>query len=65
MGRNGVGTTPTLRSITGLAPIEKGVMRLNSRELNGPKADQRARLGIGYVVEHVIHAWQHAHGVPH
>jgi urea transport system ATP-binding protein len=49
MGRNGVGKTTTLKSIVGLAKPESGSVKLGGVELLGLKADQRARLGIGYV----------------
>lgn len=49
MGRNGVGKTTTLRSITGVLPVRAGEILLAGRPLPGLAADVRARLGIGYV----------------
>lgn len=49
MGRNGVGKTTTLKSITGLRDIRSGTISLEGRRLNGLGTDARARLGIGYV----------------
>jgi urea transport system ATP-binding protein len=47
-GRNGVGKTTLLRSIMGLLPIA-GSIRFQGQELAGRPAEQRARVGIGYV----------------
>ena len=49
MGRNGVGKTTTLKSIVGLVRTDSGSVALGGTELTGQKADQRARLGLGYV----------------
>lgn len=49
MGRNGVGKTTTLRSITGGLPIRAGSIRLAGQPLNRLAPDERARLGVGYV----------------
>jgi len=49
MGRNGVGKTTTLRSITGLSPIRSGTITLAGRRIDRLSADARARAGIGYV----------------
>ena len=49
MGRNGMGKTTLLRCIMGLLPVASGSIRLQGRELNGLRAQQRARLGVGYV----------------
>lgn len=48
MGRNGVGKTTLLRSIMGLLPIS-GSIRFQGQELVDRPAEQRARVGIGYV----------------
>jgi len=49
MGRNGVGKTTTLKSITGLLDIRSGSISLEDKPLKGLSTDARARLGIGYV----------------
>lgn len=49
MGRNGVGKTTTLKSITGLLEARDGEISLDGKRLNGMAPDARARLGIGYV----------------
>lgn len=49
MGRNGVGKSTTLRSITGVVPVQAGSIRLAGRELRPLSPDERARAGIGYV----------------
>ena len=49
MGRNGVGKTTTLKSITGLREVRSGTISLEGKPLNGLPPDARARLGIGYV----------------
>jgi urea transport system ATP-binding protein len=49
MGRNGVGKTTTLRSITGLLPIRSGSISLDGEIVDRMSPDARARAGIGYV----------------
>jgi urea transport system ATP-binding protein len=49
MGRNGVGKTTLLGCIMGLLPVKSGAIRLGDVDLVGRPAEQRARLGIGYV----------------
>ncbi|MBI3563472.1 MAG: urea ABC transporter ATP-binding subunit UrtE [Gammaproteobacteria bacterium] len=49
MGRNGVGKTTLLKSIMGLLPIQSGQMQYKDKTLQRLPAQQRARLGIGYV----------------
>lgn len=49
MGRNGVGKTTTLKSITGLLEARDGAISLDGKRLNGMAPDARARLGVGYV----------------
>jgi len=49
MGRNGVGKTTTLRSITGVLPIRAGTITLDGQPLAKLSMDVRARAGIGYV----------------
>jgi urea transport system ATP-binding protein len=49
MGRNGVGKTTTLRSITGVLPVRAGTITLEGRAIEKLPMDVRARAGIGYV----------------
>lgn len=49
MGRNGVGKTTTLRSITGVLPIRSGSITFARERIDGLSMDTRARAGIGYV----------------
>jgi urea transport system ATP-binding protein len=49
MGRNGVGKTTTLKSITGLVKLDAGSVKLAETELTSLKPDARARAGLGYV----------------
>lgn len=49
MGRNGVGKTTTLRTITGLLRQVSGKIMWDGRDITGQSADRRARGGIGYV----------------
>ncbi len=49
MGRNGVGKTTTLRSITGVLPIRAGTIMLDGQSIEKLPMDVRARAGIGYV----------------
>ena len=49
MGRNGVGKTTTLKSITGLVKLDSGSVKLDDTELGGLKPDGRARAGLGFV----------------
>lgn len=49
MGRNGVGKTTTLKSITGLVHTDAGSVTLGGADLTGLKPEQRARAGLGYV----------------
>jgi len=49
MGRNGVGKTTLLKSIMGLLPIKDGQLMFAGKDLSKQPAEQRARLGIGYV----------------
>lgn len=49
MGRNGVGKTTTLKCIMGLLPLTGGEIRLGDTLLSTLPAEQRARLGVGYV----------------
>ena len=49
MGRNGVGKTTTLKSITGLLPLRSGSITFNGKRIDRLAPDVRARAGIGYV----------------
>ena len=49
MGRNGVGKTTTLRSVTGVLPIRAGHILFDGKSISKWTPDQRARAGIGYV----------------
>lgn len=49
MGRNGVGKTTLLKAVMGLLPVQSGTIQFDGRDLTGQAAEQRPRLGIGYV----------------
>lgn len=49
LGRNGVGKTTLLKTIMGLVPARRGVIRLDGTDITALPPDQRAALGIGYV----------------
>lgn len=49
IGRNGVGKTTLLKSITGLLPIRDGQIQFNSSDISKLSTEARARAGIGYV----------------
>ena len=49
LGRNGVGKTTLLRSIMGLIPKTSGSLEFQGQSIAQLRADQRARLGLGYV----------------
>jgi urea transport system ATP-binding protein len=49
MGRNGVGKTTTLRSITGVLPVRSGTIMFAGQRIDQLPPDVRARAGIGYV----------------
>ncbi len=49
MGRNGVGKTTTLKSITGMLPIRSGSIVFDGRRIDQLAPDERARAGIGSV----------------
>src|SRR5262245_16600797 len=49
MGRNGVGKTTLLKCIMGLLPASSGSIVFGGEELCRRAAEERARLGIGYV----------------
>jgi urea transport system ATP-binding protein len=49
MGRNGMGKTTFLKCIMGLQAVSSGGIRFDGNDLIKFPAEQRARLGIGYV----------------
>jgi len=49
MGRNGVGKTTTLKTLTGLLPVRSGKIRFNGNDITHDKTDRRAREGLAYV----------------
>jgi branched-chain amino acid transport system ATP-binding protein len=51
MGRNGMGKTTTIRTITRLLPHASGSLRFRGHDLAGLPAHRAARLGIGLVPE--------------
>ncbi len=53
IGRNGAGKSTTLKSVMGLLPPSKGTITYKGIPIHGKKAYQIARLGIGFVPEHM------------
>lgn len=49
MGRNGMGKTTLLKCIMGLLKTSAGSINFNGRDLESSPAEERARIGIGYV----------------
>lgn len=49
MGRNGVGKTTLLKCLMGLLPIRSGQMHFGDTDLATCAAEQRPRIGVGYV----------------
>lgn len=49
MGRNGMGKTTLLKCIMGLQPVSSGGVMFDGTDLLKSSAEQRAKLGIGYV----------------
>lgn len=49
MGRNGMGKTTLLKCIMGLLPVTSGAILFEGSDLLKSPAEQRAKLGIGYV----------------
>jgi urea transport system ATP-binding protein len=49
IGRNGMGKTTLLKCIMGLQPVQSGGIAFEGADLLKCPAEQRARLGIGYV----------------
>jgi branched-chain amino acid transport system ATP-binding protein len=51
VGRNGVGKTTTLRTITGILPPRHGTITLDGASVIGLPSDRIAKRGVGYVPE--------------
>ena len=49
MGRNGMGKTTLLKCIMGLLPVTSGSITFDGVDLVKSRAEERARIGIGYV----------------
>jgi urea transport system ATP-binding protein len=49
MGRNGMGKTTLLKCIMGLLPASSGSLSFDGTDLTRRPAEERARIGIGYV----------------
>ncbi len=53
IGRNGAGKSTTLRTIMGLLPASRGRILYRGRPIQDRKPYEIARLGIGFVPEHM------------
>jgi len=53
IGRNGAGKSTTLRSIMGLLPVSKGAITYKGAPIDRKKPYEIARLGIGFIPEHM------------
>ena len=49
LGRNGVGKTTLVRTLSGALPCKLGSIHLNDQDITGLPAHERARKGIAYV----------------
>lgn len=49
LGRNGVGKTTLMRTITGVIVPDSGAVRFDGKDITRLKTHERARLGISYV----------------
>src|SRR4030042_6720198 len=49
LGRNGAGKTTTLRTIMGMVPVTRGLIRFREREITNQKTYRIAGMGVGYV----------------
>ncbi len=53
IGRNGAGKSSTLKTVMGLLPVAKGKIVFKGEEIQNKKAHRIARMGIGFVPEHM------------
>ncbi len=53
LGRNGAGKSTTLKTIMGLLPAKKGKLIYKGQQIQAKKPHQIARMGIGFVPEHM------------
>jgi len=53
IGRNGAGKSTTLKTVMGLLPAEKGEIIYQGKEIQRNKPYEIARMGIGFVPEHM------------
>jgi branched-chain amino acid transport system ATP-binding protein len=51
LGRNGMGKTTTVKTIMGMLPARRGLVRFSGRELQGSPSYRVAQAGIGLVPE--------------
>jgi urea transport system ATP-binding protein len=49
MGRNGVGKTTTLKTLTGLLPVRSGKIIFDGTDVTKESTDRRAKRGLAYV----------------
>ena len=53
LGRNGAGKSTTIKTVMGLLPASKGKITYRGKEIQKNKPFQIARMGIGFVPEHM------------
>jgi len=53
IGRNGAGKSTTLKTVMGLLPAAKGKILYQGKEIQARKPYEIARMGIGFVPEHM------------
>ncbi len=53
IGRNGAGKSTTLKTVMGLLPASKGKITYRGKEIQKNKPYEIARMGIGFVPEHM------------
>ena len=53
IGRNGAGKSTALKTVMGLLPASKGKITYRGKEIQKNKPYQIARMGIGFVPEHM------------
>ena len=51
LGRNGVGKTTVMRSVIGLTPPNRGIVRWKGEQIQGLPTYRIARKGVGFVPE--------------